>query len=169
MSAGHHVHHEHSQADLRELKKLLADSRVKKLLASSVRVDLSHQMPLTGGSTVAWGTFFLDPKLKETFTVGEKRDVSLRKPVLRHEMVEKALRQVFRMGYDRAHRLATIAERLVVEEMDLNWGAYKRVMARIVRADEHERPNSMPHDYDYGPLRASRDVKSLGRLRKAAA
>lgn len=165
MSAGHHTHHEHTDAQRRELKRLLDDPRVKKLVESHVRVNLSHEMPLTGGSAVEWGTFFLDPKLKKRFTVGKKADQDLSGPVLRHEIVEKALRQVFGMSYDRAHLFATLAERQEVEGMGLNWHSYKDVMESIVRRDEHERPKSMPKGYDYGPLRASRGIKSLKGLR----
>ena len=164
MSAGHRTETRHSEAMLRELKRLLADPRVKKLINSPYRVDFKHEMPLTGGSTVAWGTFFLDPKLKKRFTVGSKANLELWKPVLRHEVVEKALRIVFGMGYDRAHAFATLAERLVVEGMGIDWPAYKRAMASIVRRDEHERPKSLPAGYDYGPLRASRGLKSLKGL-----
>lgn len=165
MSAGNHTHPEHSDAQIRELKRLLADARVKKLLATQYRVNFSHPMPLTGGSTVEWGTFFLDPKLKRWFTVGKKADQDLAPSVLRHEVVEKALRQVFGMSYDRAHLFATVAERLEVERMGMNWGAYKRVMEGIVRTDEHERPKALPQGFDYGPLRASRGLKSLKGLR----
>jgi hypothetical protein len=167
MSAGHRTHHDHSDSQIRELKRLLADERVKKLIKTPYRVDLSHQMPLTGGSTVQWGKFFLDPKLKKTFMIGKKANQDLSPPVLRHEVVEKALRQVFGMSYDRAHIMATVAERLEVEKMGLDWETYKRTMESIVRKDEHEHPKSLPKDYDTGPLRASRGVKSLKWLQKA--
>lgn len=169
MSAGHHTTHQHSASLVRELKRLLADSRVKKLVDGPIRVSFSHEMPLTGGSTAAWGTFFLDPRLKQRFRVGNRSEVDLSGPVLRHEVVEKALRAVLGMSYDRAHALATAAERLLVEAMGLEWGAYKRVMAAIVRSDEREHPKSMPKGFDYGPLRESRNLKSLKWLRKRAA
>lgn len=168
MSAGHHTHPEHSDAQKRELKRLLADSRVKKLLATPYRVNLSHEMPLTGGSTVEWGTFFLDPKLKKHFAVGNRADQDLAPFVLRHEVVEKALRKVFGMSYDRAHLFATMAEMDEVEKSRLNWEAYKRVMMSLDRKDERERPKSLPKGYDYGPLRASRGLKSLKGLRERA-
>lgn len=168
MSAGHHTDHHPTPALRRELSHLLADKRVHKLLRAPYRVDFSHEMPLTGGSTTHWGVFFLDPKLKRRFTVGKHAGQDLSKPVLRHEVVEKALREVFRMSYGRAHQLATLAERLVVDEMGLDWAAYKRVMASIVRRDENEHPKSMPKDFDYGPVRESRGVKHLRWLQKAA-
>lgn len=157
VSSGHSTTYRHSETLVRELKRLLADERVKKLISGPIKVSFDHEMPLTGGSTVKWGTFFLDPKLKEA---GEK----FWEPVLRHEVVEKALREVFGMGYDRAHTLATCAEHEKVGEMGLNWRDYKNTMESIVRRDEHERPKSLPKDYDYGPLRASRGVKSLHGL-----
>jgi hypothetical protein len=83
--------------------------------------------------------------------------------------VEKALRTIFRMGYDRAHTLATAAERLVVESMGLNWAAYKRVIGSLVRRDEHERPKMLPKGFDYVPLRESRGLKSLRGLKEEAA
>ncbi len=152
----------------RELLRLMADAKVKKLLQRPYKVDFSHEMPLTGGSTVDWDRFFLDPALKRRFAVGRKRNVDLSQPVLEHEVVEKALRVVFGMNYDRAHRFATLAEKRVVVGMGLDWEAYKRVMAKIVRQDEHERPKSMPKGYDYGPLRESRGIKALKGLRRAA-
>lgn len=169
MSAGHRTQYRHSEAVVRELRRLLADPRVKKLVDGRVKVDFSHEMPLTGGSTVAWGTFFLDPRLKKRFTVGNKAGMDLSGPVLRHEVVEKALRMVFGMGYDRAHILATCAERLVVESAGMKWGPYKDAMESIVRRDEHERPAALPKGYDTGPLRASRGLKSLRGLTKQAA
>lgn len=168
MSAGHHTDHRHSDDLERELRRLLADPKVKKLLKRPYKVDFSHPMPLTGGSTVAWERFFLDPSLKRRFTVGARRNADLSGPVLEHEVVEKALRMVFGMSYDRAHRFATLAEKHVVVGMGLDWEAYKRVMAKIVRQDEHERPKSMPKGYDYGPLRESRGIKALKGLRRAA-
>lgn len=168
MSAGHQTEHHESAALGQELARLLADARVKKLMQRAYRVDFSHPMPLTGGSTVTWDRFFLDPRLKQRFSVGQRRDVDLSEPVLRHEVVEKALRQVLGMSYDRAHVLATLAERQVVKAMKLDWNAYKRVMSQIVRRDESERPKSMPKDFDYGPVRASRGLKSLKWLQRAA-
>lgn len=169
MSSGHLTAHHHTEAMKRELQRLLADPRVKKLLDQRPKVDFSHEMPLTGGSTVAWGTFFLDPSLKQRFTVGHRTGMDLSGPVLRHEVVEKVLRRVFGMTYDRAHAFATLAERLVVEADGMKWGPYKNVMESIVRRDEHERPKTLPRGYDLGPLRASGAIKGLrGVTRRVA-
>lgn len=168
MSAGHHTSERHSVAMKRELAGLLADPMVKKLVEGPIKVDFSHKMPLTGGSSVKWGQFYLDPRLKERFTVGNKANQDLSKPVLRHEVVEKALRQVFGFSYDRAHAFATLAERLVVEAMGMSWAAYKAVMASIVRRDEKQQPKSFPAGFDFGPFRESRGLKSLRWINRAA-
>jgi hypothetical protein len=168
MSSGHHTHHHHNDRVLRELKRLLAEPDVKKWLDKPYKVDFSHPMPLTGGSTVDWGTFFLDPVLKERFKVGRRRNVDLAPFVLRHEIVEKALRLAKGMSYDRAHAYATCAEHQDVTAAGLDWDAYKSVMRKITSQNEHERPKGMPKGYDYGPLRASRDVKALRGVRRVA-
>lgn len=169
MSAGHHTAHRHSEQLARELERVLSDKRVIEYLKRPHRVDFSHQMPLTGGSSVDGRVYFLDPRLKRKYTVGTKAGQDLSGPVLRHEMVEKALRAVFGLSYARAHALATCAERFAVEAMGLSWAAYKNVMESIVRRDEHERPKTLPREYDLGPLRASGGLKSLrGLTRKAA-
>ena len=169
MSAGHHSHHRPSDTLDAELKRLMGDSRVKKLLARPYKVDFSYEMPLTGGSSDTWGTFYLDPGLKGRFRVGKERNVEVWRAVLEHEVVEKALRMVFGMAYDRAHRLATTAEHHVVTDMGLDWEAYKALMERIVRRDERERPTVMPKGFDFGPLHASRGIKALKGLKARAA
>lgn len=165
MSAGHRTGHKQSTDFVREYERLMADPRVVKYLARSARTDLSHEMPLTGGSTIDGRTYFLDPKLKRRYDVGKKKGQDLSAPVLRHERVEKALRDVLGMSYDRAHAFATHAEKQVVEGRGMDWTIYKDVMESIVRRDERERPKSLPAGYDYGPLRASGGLKSLRGLR----
>jgi hypothetical protein len=160
MSAGHHRHHAHTPELIAEYHKLVKDPRIKAYLARPYRVDTSHPMPLTGGSTTDGRVYFADPRLAKS---------DLLVFVLWHERTEKAFRAVLGMAYARAHALATVGERSKVEESGRSWPAYKREVASVVRRSEHERPAAMPKGYDYGPLRESGGVKSLAWLRRRAA
>jgi hypothetical protein len=73
--------------------------------------------------------------------------------VLWHERVEKALRDVHRMTYDRAHQIATTAERALVESRGLNWEEYKREIGKVVRHDETEPMRNLPKDLDMEPMK----------------
>lgn len=146
MSCGHRRKSEGGSVELeRELKELLAKPEVKKYLNRRFNVDRRHDIPLTGGSNVDGSVYYLDRRLPGQFVV----------PVLEHERVEKALRSVLNMTYDRAHRLATVAEKLKVESLDMDWATYKRRVAKVVRRDEHEDGEDIPKDLDLGPYRGS--------------
>jgi hypothetical protein len=152
MSAGHR--HTRGTADEVELERILALPKVKAYLARPYRV-VFHPMILTGGSSVDGRTYFLDPRLKEKYTVGEKRDQDLAPFVLTHERYEKAFREVLGMNYSRGHLFATMVEKREVKAAGLEWSPYKNVMESIVRTDEEERP-SFPKGFDHVPVIESR-------------
>lgn len=151
MSSGHHHKTLHHPDLIAEVERLLKDKSVHKYIEDMNdigAVDYKHKIPLTGGSSKDGRTYYLD------------RDVpqKLRQFVLWHERVEKALRTVKGMSYDRAHNLATAAERMNVEESGRDWTAYKREIAGIVRANEKEAPHKMPAGFDTGPYRESNSM-----------
>ncbi len=151
MSSGHHHKTLHHPDIIAEVEHLLEDPKVFNYLRRPYTVITTGKIPLTGGSSTDGRRYYLDRDLPKRF----------RTTVLWHERVEKALRVVKGMSYDRAHNLATAAERMKVEESGKDWNAYKREIGAIVRANEKEAPHKMPAGFDTGPYKES---NSMGML-----
>lgn len=155
MSAGHHHRQNHTSELIREVKSILGLPEVKAYLGRPYVVDYSREIPLTGGSSRDGGRYYIDPRVP----------LSLRPFVLRHERVEKAVRDVLGKSYSVAHRIATGAERIMVEESGRDWEEYKRQIAVPVRQAEKERPKSTPKDLDIGPYKESGEMRLLRSAR----
>jgi len=140
MSAGHRNKQIHSDTDRRELRSLLSDKDVKAYLTKPYTVDTSKHIPLTGGSNIAGNKYYIDRSVPKR----------LQHYILWHERVEKALRAVKGMSYDRAHTLATLAEKIKVEAHGHNWIKYKDECESLVRKDEKEGGRG-PKDLDPVP------------------
>lgn len=151
MSSGHHHQHAHSKELCDEVTRLLADEKVRAFMKRPYTVSFSRKIPLTGGSNIRGDVYYIDSDVPAV----------LRSFILWHERVEKALRQVLEMSYDRAHVLATCAEHMRVEEAGHSWEDYKKRVAPIVRENEKRRPFPLPSSFDTGPMRES------GYLRKS--
>lgn len=121
----------------------MATPEIKAYLARPYREDFSHPIPLTGGSSKNGRVYYEDPNVP----------VKLRPFVMWHERTEKAFRDVLKMDYDRAHELATCAERVLVESKGLNWEEYKREIGKVVRHDETESKTNLPPDLDRVPMK----------------
>lgn len=147
MSAGHRHPHTESQhrALVAECLKLVQDPQIVRYMKQDWVADYKHEMPLTGGSSIDGRTYYVDPDVPQEY----------RKYVLWHERIEKVLRAVKSMSYDRSHRLATAAERAAVVADGKDWEAYKKAIGRIVRLDEGQGPQKLPRHFDLGPLRES--------------
>jgi hypothetical protein len=141
MSAGHRHHQEHDPAIVSQTRKYLAMPQISGYLARPYSTDFSHRIPYTGGSSADGRIYYVDPDVP----------AALRRFVVWHERVEKALRDELRMSYDRAHRIATCAERLMVEAEGHSWEAYKRAVGKPVRINEAHKDSNMPPGFDYGP------------------
>lgn len=126
-----------------ELSKLLARPDVKAYLRRPYRVEF-RPLELTGGSSRDGKTYYLDPRLKPHRHLVDA--------VLIHERVEKALRACLGMSYDRAHVLATEAERQQVTSAGRSWDKHKHEVGKIVRADEKRTRVRYPSGFDFGPV-----------------
>jgi hypothetical protein len=145
MSAGHRHHQEHHPALVRETKRLLTAPEIAAYLSRAYTTDFSHKIPFTGGSSADGSKYYVDPDVPQ----------ALRRYVLWHERVEKALRDTHRMSYEQAHRIATAAERLMVEAEGHDWHQYTRAVGKPVRINEAHKDSNMPPGFDVGPYRES--------------
>jgi hypothetical protein len=152
MSVGHQREYRHKAGLIAETQKLLRDSRIQAYLKRPFKINLKHHIPYTGGSSRDGLTYYLDKDLPDVFHV----------PVLWHERIEKALRDVLKMSYSRAHELATCAERMLVDRMGQSWSEYKEAIGEYVRSNMEHPAKNLPDDLDTGPYRESGQMKLLG-------
>lgn len=143
MSSGHRHKQDHTASLIRDTYRLLETPEIQKLMNRKYRMEFIP-VPLTGGSSRDGSIFYIDPDVPE----------KLRKYVLLHERVEKALRDAGK-SYQEAHRIATCAERLLVEQDGKSWDEYKREIGAKVQANEKRGAEKMPSGFDYGPYRES--------------
>jgi len=68
-----------------------------------------------------------------------------------HEVVEKALVDLFRLSYSKAYHIATHVESVVVRNSGINWWAYTKFLRPQIKQVEHEKLNKTPPDLDRTP------------------
>jgi hypothetical protein len=154
VSVGHQREYRHKSGIIQETRAVLRDSKMQAYLKRAFKIDLKHHIPFTGGSSRDGLKYYLDKDLPDAFHV----------PVLWHERVEKALRDVMQMSYSRAHELATCAERLLIERLGQSWSDYKDAIGEHVQANMRHPAKDIPDDLDLGPYRESGQMKLVGSV-----
>ena len=105
------------------------------------RPILETSMPSGANSTKDLnGPVYVDPRVPQP----------LRGPVAVHETVEQTLMSQG-MPYERAHVIATAAERQVVEAAGMNWEHYTHQWDGLLATIEHEKPGAVPPDLHVDP------------------
>lgn len=147
----------------RELERLMAQPWFRSAVAAYDREDDTHDVPYVGGSCTDWRTVVWDRHFAAAVRAGQfrlqGRPIEPRRAGKVHEATEGALIHLWPQAaqllgwpaaatykYPRAHDLATVAERHVVEHLGWNWREYQMGWQPFVRAEEHEAITDPPHN-----------------------
>jgi len=86
-------------------------------------------------------------------------------PFLRiHELVEKAILDIFKFKYQQAHHFASYFERNAVEAAGLKWDDYQRYLRPYIKNIRKEHLTIVPPDLDLEPYADEKDKKLLREL-----
>lgn len=132
------------------------------------KINRSHDIPYIGGSSKDGRTVFIDRNLPSK--VG---GIAVDKYLMIHEAIEYALVRTLGYGYERAHHLATAAEKRAVEADGHSWAKYQGALRPFYKPIEHEKLVDPPKDlalYPYsGALRQVLEQVAHGKITKARA
>jgi len=119
-------------------------SYLQKILAeiSSSICNRSYEVPWVAGYSKDGKTFYIDKRIPTDY-LGQDPAIFL----LVHEITEKALRDRLNFDYEKAHEIATCAERCAVEQAGLEWVEYQQWIEEWVLKIENTAKN-IPPDLD---------------------
>lgn len=167
MSAGHH-HEDFAGVNAQVLDKYAKSPELRELYWRFPHVDHEHDLPYLGGYSGNGKTIYIDrhfPQWLEGELDGVKKNMNVWRYVQLHEDWEWAVMEAFRLGYGRAHAVATAAERRAVLA-DLGpgwWPVYSKAIEPFIKADDHEKLTKVPADLDMRPYTAPPVEKALIR------
>jgi hypothetical protein len=143
------------------VKRMLNDRRFKRrmAMASRVRVDRSYDVPYVAGYSDDAKTVYIDRHLK---TKMDSMDVE--RLIVTHELVEKALLDLFNITYQQAHHIATYVEHERVVKSGVNWRAYTKFLDPQMKLIGSEKVKKIPKDLDLEPYEEEKDFELLKRM-----
>lgn len=132
-----------------------------------VKVDFSHDCPYLSGYNRDAKTIYIDRHLKRyMLSRGKRIDVS--DFLVVHETVEKALIDLFKLHYQRAHHIATYFESLAVKKQNVNWWLYTKFLQPQIKTIYNEKLINVPRDLDLTPYKDEHDKKILREIMNGA-
>jgi hypothetical protein len=149
------------KAEEAELDRYRRDSHFEEALHRYKNRDPSQNIPYLAGSDNEGETIFEDREFAKYVHDGKfKYKGQAFNPtefLVLHEAVEGVLIRVYDLDYTKAHRLATIAERLAVEAAGYEWPAYQEAFKEPIARAERETGEGTPRNllavaYEGSPL-----------------
>ena len=81
-----------------------------------------------------------------------------------HELAEKAILDIFKFKYPKAHHFASYFERVAVEDAGLDWDEYQRHLKPYIKNISKENLTIVPRDLDLEPYIDEKDKKLMREL-----
>lgn len=129
------------------------------------QVDRTHDVPAFAGSSNDGKTVYIDRHVPASVEINGK-PVDLAKYLAMHETTEHRLMTEHGLPYAEAHKLATQAERGLLESDGVDWKSYEAHVNGMLRTIEHEPIQSAPDDLYLKPYHAhgwGNEAKKLER------
>ena len=166
MSAGH----KHSSGgfgiDTVHLERVLKNVAVQEALARPFTVDRTFDIPFIAGYNRDASKVFIDrhmPRLIKLYLDGRYIEIDPTRTLIEHEHTEKSLIDALGYDYERAHKVATAAERRLFLKLfgPSLWSVYQAKFDQYAKNDEHEKLVRVPQDLDLTPYTAPPVDRSL--------
>jgi len=143
--------------------KYITDPKFKKCFAKKQRIDRSYDIPYVAGYSKNDDVIYIDRHFKKML-----KNKNIEKYVILHEKTEKALMDAFDMHYQKAHDIATVYERYILEIDGLDWKSYNKFVMDQYKTIEHEDLKNIPKNLDLTPYKDEKDFEILKRIHIAA-
>lgn len=132
---------------------------------TNVRLNYRYDIPYLAGYSNDGKVIYFDRHLKRHMNYkGKNIDISMFLVV--HEVVEKALIDLYRFNYQRAHHIAKHFEHLSLKNYGINWWVYTKFLNPQIKFVYKKKKIVIPHDLDLTPYIDSKD-KILQRIQKS--
>ncbi|HET9285711.1 MAG TPA: hypothetical protein VFR24_27480 [Candidatus Angelobacter sp.] len=169
MSAGHR--HNGMGMGSHVLNKLMRDPQIMDLFHRARRICCEYDIPYLAGYSVDGQTIYIDRHLPDEISFeyhGRKHSFRPDRFLQDHESFEKAIMDALGWQYSPAHEAATGFERRHVLAAGLPWDGYEKALKPFIKADEHEKIQSVPSDLDMRPYTEPPvDEALVARMHKA--
>lgn len=143
-------HHPVDRAEEAELDRIWREPRFQEALQRYTKRDPSQNIPYLAGSDNEGETVFEDREFAKYVHEGKFKykgePFDPTEFLILHEAVEGVLIRLYKFDYDKAHRLATIAERLAVEAAGYEWVAYQEAFKEPIARAEKESGEGAPRN-----------------------
>lgn len=152
-----------TQKHLEALTHLMKSKRFVAALEHKPRIIQSYDIPYLAGYSKDGETIYIDRHIPMNIAIdGVKHNIL---PfIVKHEVVEKSLMDIFGMNYKAAHMLATSAEHDLVRKAGIDVNSYEAVVKPYIKKAEHEVIKKVPMDLDITPYKDENDIKLLKKL-----
>jgi len=144
------------------VKRMLNDRRFKRRVAQIpvIHVDKSYDVPYVAGYSEDGRTIFIDRHLK---TKMNKTDVE--RILITHEVVEKALLDLFNLSYQQAHHIAIYVEHEATIKSVMDPRKYTKFLDPQVKMIGSEKVRKIPSSLDLDPYKDEKDFELLKRMK----
>jgi hypothetical protein len=142
----------------RSLKVIEGNPQFKTRLArmNAIPIDRSYDIPYLAGYSKDGRKVYFDRHFDFKYN---GRDIS--KYIRLHEVVEKAIIDIFNYKYQDAHKYATFFERRAVEDAGINWEDYCKRIDPFIKIVHREHLKKVPKDLDLTPYQDEHEKKLL--------
>jgi len=142
-------------------RELLANPKFKARLAKihSTPVIYGFDIPVLCGYSKDASKVYCDRHFQTKW-----KGVDLMKFLKVHELVEKAMIDLYDYRYESAHKIATYFEAQAVTKAGINFTSYQDYIKPFIKPIEHEKVQKVPHDLDLTPYKDEKGFHKLAKL-----
>lgn len=135
-------------------------------IASKVKVVCDYDIPYVAGYSQSGETVYIDRHMPETENDNDG-NYPIRKLLVAHETIEKALIDEYKVHYLVAHQIALVIEQTLTEALGLDWKIENEIMQKYVKEIDKENLSNCPSDLDLTPYQDEDDYKKIKEMLKA--
>ena len=131
-----------------------------------IKVDTRYHIPWMAGYNVDGDILYIDSRIPRVLRARDGQVIRLHEFLQLHELVEAQLEHHLGYTYQKAHRIATNAEREAVEQAGIDWGEYSNLLkpyAELCRTTFTQ----VPRELDLQPYRDSGETKLIAKIKEA--
>jgi hypothetical protein len=143
-------------------KHLISNPLYIRRVALDKEINTDYDIPYVAGYSTDGKTIYIDRHLP--LKMG---NIDIVPYLLMHEMIEKALIDLYKLHYQEAHKIASVLEKNMVEEHKINFARYKKFFIPYIKKIGNARLTKIPKDLDLTPYMDNQNFKQLQNLKKA--
>jgi len=132
-----------------------------------VKVECGWDIPYLSGYSRDGKTVYIDRHLQQFLLVNGKK-IDIIDFLVVHEVVEKALIDLFHMHYRRAHHVATHYEYLAAKNHGINWWVYSKFLKEQSKSVYSDKLTNVPRDLDLSAIRNDSEKLLIKDIQRGA-